>query len=214
MPENVFTQNCGFFDSEEGDVREYGELEFNRYFDSIYRSGVSVDDSGSMTLKVTGGTGAVSVAPGFAIVLGYYFYNPTARSLTVSAPASNSRIDRVVVRLDKAAKTVNLALRAGTEAASPSPPSLQRSGDIYELSLAQVRVTTAGGAITVTDERPMEAVCGAIRPKNLTEYQDMIDTFQAQWQHWFEGQQATGWRNIYIQDAQPSNPEVGSIWMQ
>lgn len=213
MPENVFQQNHGFFDSEEGDVREYGETEFNRYFDNIYRSGVSIDDSGSMTLKVTGGTGAVSVAPGFAIVLGYYFYNPTARSLTVSAPASNSRIDRVVVRLDKAAKTVSLAVRAGTAAASPSAPALQRSGDIYELSLAQVRVTSAG-AITVTDERPVESVCGAIRPKNLTEYQDMIDTFQTQWQRWFEGQQAAGWRNIYIQETQPTNPEVGSIWMQ
>lgn len=213
MPENIFQQNHGFFDSEEGDVREYGELEFNRYFDNIYRSGVSIDDSGSMTLKVTGGTGAVSVATGFAIVLGYYFYNPTARSLTVSAPASNSRIDRVVVRLDKAAKTVSLAIRAGTAAASPSAPALQRSGDIYELSLAQVRITSAG-AITVTDERPVESVCGAIRPKNLTGYQDMIDTFQEQWQHWFEGQQAAGWRNIYIQETQPTSPEVGSIWMQ
>ena len=211
MPE--ITQNCGFFDSPEGDRREYGETEFNRYFNNIYRSGVSIDDSGSMTLAVTGGTGAVSVASGFAIVQGYYFYNPTARSLTVSTPAEESRIDRVVVRLDLAAKTADLAIRSGTAAASPLAPALQRSGGIYELSLAQVRVTSAG-AITVTDERPMESVCGAIRPKNLTEYQDMIDTFQAQWQHWYEGQQATGWRNIYIQDAQPSNPEVGSIWMQ
>ena len=213
MPDSVFMQNSGFFDSEEGDVREYGEVEFNRYFNNIYRSGVSIDDSGSMTLKVTGGTGAVSVAPGFAIVLGYYFYNPTARSLTVSAPASNTRIDRVVVRLDKAAKTVDLALRAGTAAASPAAPALQRSGDIYELSLAQVRVTSAG-VITVTDERPVESVCGAIRPKNLTEYQDMIDTFQSQWQAWFAGQQAAGWRNIYIQSTQPTSPEVGSIWIQ
>ena len=213
MPENVFTQNCGFFDSEEGDVREYGELEFNRYFDAIYRSGVSVDSSGAMTLKVTGGTGAVSVAVGFAIVQGYYFYNPTAQSLTVSAPASNSRIDRVVVRLDKAAKTVALAVRAGTAAASPSAPALQRSGDIYELSLAQVRVTSAG-AITVTDERPLDAVCGVIRPRYLTGYDEMVETYQEQWQRWFEGQQATGWRHIYIQDAQPSDPEVGSIWMQ
>lgn len=202
-------ENSGFYDG--GAL--YGQDEFNRYFDNIYRSGVSLDDTGAMTLAVSGGAGSVGVAAGFAILRGFWYYNDSPKSLAVSAPATLSRIDRVVLRLTITAKTITAALKQGTEASSPQPPALQRDSNVYEISLAQVRVTTAG-AITVTDERPLEDVCGAIRPKNLTEYDDMIATFQAQWQAWFNSQQAAGWRNIYIQDTQPTSPEVGSIWIR
>lgn len=202
-------ENSGFYDG--GAL--YGQDEFNRYFDNLYRSGVSLDDTGAMTLAVSGGAGSVSVAAGFAILRGFWYYNDSAKSLAVSAPSTLSRIDRVVLRLTITAKTITAVLKQGTEASSPQPPTLQRDGNVYEISLAQVRVTTAG-AITVTDERPLEDVCGAIRPKNLTEYQDMIATFQTQWQAWFTSQQSKGWRNIYIQDTQPTSPEVGSIWIR
>lgn len=202
-------EECGFFDGDE----LYGQDEFNRYFDNLYRSGVSLDDTENMTLPVTGGTGAVSVGVGFAILRGFFYYNSSALSLTIPTPTTLPRIDRIVIRLNITGKTAVAAVKSGTEASSPAPPALQRDNNIYELSLAQVRVTTAG-AITVTDERPLESVCGAIRPKNLTEYQDMIATFQTQWQAWFTSQQSKGWRNIYIQTDQPSAPEVGSIWIQ
>lgn len=202
-------EECGFFDGDE----LYGQDEFNRYFDNLYRSGVSLDDTETMTLPVTGGTGSVSVGVGFAILRGFFYYNSSALSLTIPTPTTLPRIDRIVIRLNVTGKTVMAAVKSGTEASSPAPPALQRDNNIFELSLAQVRVTTAG-AITVTDERPLESVCGAIRPKNLTEYQDMIATFQTQWQAWFTSQQSKGWRNIYIQTDQPSAPEVGSIWIQ
>lgn len=202
-------EKSGFYDG--GTL--YGQDEFNRYFDNIYRSGVSLDDTGSMTLAVTGGTGAVSVAAGFAILRGFWYNNDSAKGITVPTPSTLPRIDRVVLRLTITTKSITAVLKQGTEASSPQPPALQRDSNVYELSLAQVRVTSAG-AITVTDERPVESVCGAIRPKNLTEYNDMIQTFQAQWQAWFAGQQAAGWRNIYIQNTQPTSPEVGSIWIQ
>lgn len=199
----------GFFNGED----EYGQDEFNRYFDNLYRSGVSLDDSGSMTLAVSGGTGAVSVGTGFAIIKGFYYYNDSTKTLIVPTPSNFTRIDRVVVRMSTTSKTASAVIKSGIEASSPTPPALQRDSSVYELSLGQVRVTTAG-VITVTDERPLEDVCGAIRPKNLTEYDDMVATFQAQWEAWFASQQAAGWRNIYIQADQPSNPEVGSIWIQ
>lgn len=202
-------EECGFFDGDE----LYGQDEFNRYFDNLYRSGVSLDDTEAMTLPVTGGAGSVSVGVGFAILRGFFYYNPSSLPLTIPTPTTLPRIDRIVIRLNVTGKTVTAAVKSGTEASNPVPPALQRDNNIFELSLAQVRVTTAG-AITVTDERPLEDVCGAIRPKNLTEYDDMIATFQAQWQTWFTSQQSKGWRNIYIQTDQPSAPEGGSIWIQ
>ena len=202
-------EKCGFFDGDE----LYGQDEFNRYFDNIYRSGVSIDDRGAMTLPVIGGTGAVSVGGGFAILRGFFYHNSSALSLTIPKPSNLPRIDRIVIRLSITGKTVSAVVKSGAESSSPTPPALQRDNNIFELSLAQVRVTTAG-TITVTDERPLEDVCGAIRPKNLSEYNDMIQTFQAQWQAWFTSQQSKGWRNIYIQTDQPSVPEVGSIWIQ
>ncbi|MGO5165188.1 hypothetical protein ACTQ51_04680, partial [Candidatus Paralachnospira sp. LCP21S3_H12] len=68
--------------------------------------------------------------------------------------------------------------------------------------------------ITVTDERADQSVCGAIRPKNMTEYKDMVAEYQRQWDAWFARQQGTGWRNIYIQQAEPGEAVAGSIWIR
>lgn len=41
--------NSGFFDG----GTEYGQEDFNRYFDNLFYSGVSIGDSGDMTMGVT-----------------------------------------------------------------------------------------------------------------------------------------------------------------
>lgn len=41
--------NSGFFDG----GTEYGQEDFNRYFDNLFYSGVSIGDSGNMTMGVT-----------------------------------------------------------------------------------------------------------------------------------------------------------------
>jgi hypothetical protein len=105
------------------------------------------------SLRVTGTATPVSVAEGYAYIAGYTYINTAAETLAVASPAANPRIDRVVLRISWAAQTIRLALLAGSEAATPSPPSLtQTIGTTYEVSLAQVYITT-GGVITVRDER-------------------------------------------------------------
>lgn len=198
----------GFYD---GDA-EYGQEEFNRYFENLYESGVSIDEDGNMTLSVTKGTGAVSVGAGFAIVKGFYFYSDAVKSLAVSTPTSFARVDRVVLQANLLTGPISLILKQGTPASSPQPPSLVRNDSTWEISLAKVKITT-GGVITVTDERFDSYACGAIRPKNLTEYKDMIAAFQEQWDVWFAAQQGTGWRNIYIQADEPDGAVSGSIWL-
>lgn len=202
-------ESYGFFD---GDT-EYGQAEFNRYFNYLYRSGVSVDDSGNMELKVSVSGKALKVAAGFAVLQGFFYYNDSELTLTPTPNSNYARIDRVVVRLDISSQKINTVLKTGTAGSNPKAPDLQRDNLIYEVSLAQVKISTAG-ALTVTDERFNQSLCGAIRPKNLTEYNAMVAQFQQQFADWFNAQQAKGWRNIFIQSNTPAEAVTGSIWIQ
>ena len=202
-------QYSGFFN---GDT-EYGQEEFNRYFDNLYESGVSIDESGDMTLAVTGGTGQVTADAGFAILKGFYYYNDSPLTLDVTPDANYTRIDRVIIRVNLLSGPAEMKLKQGTASSSPQPPALQRDSNIYEISLAQATVQT-DGTVTVEDERFDLSVCGAIRPKNLTEYRDMVAQFQEQFDAWFDAQQAKGWRNIFIQEGSPEGSVTGTIWIQ
>ena len=51
---------------------EYGQEEFNRYFDNIYESGIAVNSDGSMQYPIAISSGKVTVGKGFAILKGFY----------------------------------------------------------------------------------------------------------------------------------------------
>ncbi len=203
-------QSSGFFN---GDT-EYGQEEFNRYFNNLFESGVSIDDSGNMTLAVSTVSGQAVISTGFAILRGFYYYNDLNLVFSFVPDANYSRIDRVVIRVNLLSGPAEAAIKKGTPGSNPKAPDLQRDDNVYEISLAQVMVAT-NGTITVTDERFDSSVCGAIRPKNLTEYKDMVAQFQKEFDAWFDAQQGKGWRNIFIQTADPEGEAVaGSIWIQ
>ena len=199
----------GFFNGDQ----EYGQEEFNRYFDNIYESGVSIDNSNNMTLGVTQGTGILKVAPGYAIVKGFYLYNDSVKSINIIKDNNYERIDRVVARLNISNSKVSLELKSGVAGSKPLAPTLQRDNLIHEISLAQVKITTTG-VITITDERYRKELCGSIRPKNLTEFNDMIKGITEEFDRWFNSQQAKGWRNVFIQPDKPTGSVSGSIWIQ
>ncbi len=202
--------SSGFFDGE----ALYGQEEFCRYFNNLFESGVAIDDSGDMELAVTAGNGKVAVGAGFAIVRGFYFYNDSAASLPVAPDANYNRVDRVVLRLNALTGPVAPVIKEGTAGSNPAAPSLERNSTVYELSLAKITVTPSG-EIIVADERADNSVCGAVRPKNLTEYKAMVAEFRRQWEAWFASQQAAGWRNIFLQEAEPAAGEAvtGSLWI-
>lgn len=202
-------ESSGFFNGEE----EYGQDEFNRYFKNLYRNGVSLDDTGALTLKVTSGVSGVTVTEGFAIVEGFFYYNDADFAIPVEPDLYLPRIDRVVLRLNLSEHTVRARLVEGTASSTPAAPELTRDSLVYELSLASLYVEV-DGAITVTDERADVELCGAIRPKNLTEYQDMVAEFQRRYRAWFDMQQSVGWRKVYIQEEEPAEHVEGSIWLR
>lgn len=105
---------------------------------------------------------------------GHFYQNDASLQLAIGAApvAPNSRIDRVVLKLDRTAKTIALGVKAGVAANPGVAPALQQDVNIWELPIAQVMV--AGGAATITaanvvDERvyaeapgvaPAGALCG------------------------------------------------------
>ncbi len=104
-------------------------------------------------LAVTGAASPVAVNTGSALVYGIWYENDASANVTIPTPASNPRIDRVVLRASWAAQTVRITRIAGTEAASPTAPALtQVANTTWDIPLYQVRITT-GGVITLTDER-------------------------------------------------------------
>lgn len=198
----------GFFNGDQ----EYGQEEFNRYFDNIYESGVSIEND-LMTLGVTKTSTGINVDKGFSIIKGFYLYNDSIKAINVTRDANYDRLDRVVIRLNLSNRKVSIELKQGTAGSLPTVPTLQRDNLIYELSLAQVKVPKSGD-FTVTDERFRPELCGAIRPKNLSEFNQMIKGLQKQFDDWFNSQQAKGWRNIFIQNTTPTEVVTGSIWIQ
>lgn len=201
-------EHYGFFN---GDA-EYGQDEFNRYFDNLYESGIAMNTDNSMQYPLSLSANQVSVGVGFAILKGFYHYNDSARVLSFAA-GNNPRISRVVIQLDLGLKKTALLVKNGTPAASPQPPALTRNGSYYELSLAQYRVETTGAVSLVKDERTDVSVCGAIRPRNLNDYDAAMKEFQRRFEEWFTSIQGDAGRSIFIQADGPEGAVDGSIWI-
>ena len=197
-----------FWDS---DTQEYGEAEIRASFKSMFRSGVRVHEDGTLDMALTKSGQNVVVGTGIAFIDGSWHWNRNAKTISFTKPTNWPRIDRIVVREDCGNKVTSIAVLKGTESATPTPPVLRRNEDVlYEISLARVRIETSG-AITLTDERANPTVCGAIRAKGLSEFEEYMKDTKASIEDWFEHQASRGWREIYIQDGIPSSPVAGSM---
>jgi len=133
------------------------------------RDGVVHNDGDELAVSPTVPAAmSVDVGTGMALVQGRYYINDAALTLAVeAADPSYPRIDRVVVRADLVVRTVHAVVKKGTAAASPVPPTLTRTAEIWELSLAQVRVEAGATSIVaakITDERGNASLCGVAAP--------------------------------------------------
>jgi hypothetical protein len=171
-----------FFDYSEEKGNEYSADEFAEYFRTFFADGVLAVNDTNLQVTASDAGLLVTVGYGAAIVQGYWYRlkddSSGAKTLSIAAAhASLTRIDRVILRLDKsmAVSNVVLAVLAGTAAASPAAPALTREGNIYELSLAKVTVSPGVLSITadkVTDERSDNSVCGMVEPLSIRNRMD------------------------------------------
>lgn len=182
----------GFFDSINGD-RTYNADQISDYFLKLISNGVFATPATAMQVTATTGL-IVNVSAGWGFINCKWIKNDNNYSLQLdAADTSFARIDRVVLHLDISSehRYITIEIKKGTPAATPEPPTLTRSGDVYELSLAQIAVAANATTITqadITDERPDTSVCGYV-----TGLIDQIDTtnlfaqFTAAFDTWFDG---------------------------
>ena len=164
------SQHSGFFDALQvnGEYdRVYSAADYCDNLATIIKTGVRYSPDDDLKVTPAGGM-SLSVGIGRAWINGHYYYNDTVYTgLTVpTAPTgTNKRIDRVVLRLDTSVsvRNITLALKQGTAAANPVAPAVTRSGDIYEIALADIYIDAAQTALEITDivdQRENENVCG------------------------------------------------------
>lgn len=124
----------------------------------------AVTANGDLTVTVSAGQAWVRPARfrGRSIIL----EQPETVTLT-AADTVRSRIDRLVLRYDAAAKKTSLTVLTGTpDSASPTAPEITRTALVYDLCLADIRRPAGSTVVTaadITDTRADEAVCGVMR---------------------------------------------------
>ena len=124
----------------------------------------AVTANGDLTVTVSAGQAWVRPARfrGRSIIM----EQPETVTLT-AADAVRSRIDRLVLRYDAAARKTRLQVLEGTpDSASPTAPEITRTALVYDLCLAEIRRPAGSTEITaadITDTRADEGVCGVMR---------------------------------------------------
>ena len=124
----------------------------------------SVTAQGGLSVQVSAGQAWVRPArfKGRSIIM----EQPTTVVLTEADPV-RSRIDRIVLRYDAAAKKTRLQVLDGTpDSAAPAAPAISRTELVYDLCLAEIRRPAGSTAVTaadITDTRADETVCGVMR---------------------------------------------------
>ena len=124
----------------------------------------AVTAQGGLSVQVSAGQAWVRPArfKGRSIIM----EQPTTVVLTEADPV-RSRIDRVVLRYDAAAKKTSLQVLDGTpDSAAPAAPEISRTELVYDLCLAEIRRPAGSTSVTaadITDTRADEAICGVMR---------------------------------------------------
>lgn len=188
-----------FFDSTDEDVREYRAAEFAEYFAQFLTSGVfNSGDTSPLLVTASGTSMKISINMGFAFIKGYlYKVSDVPLELVVqTADPTFDRIDRVVVRLDLMNRNIKATMVVGTPGANPVAPNITRTDTVYDISLAQVRVTAAQSIIppqNVTDERMLDTVCGYVNSlitmPTDSAWNDWLTrkaAINADWNNWYE----------------------------
>lgn len=141
--------------------RKYNAEDYSDNLAVVISNGVlksTADD-----LKVTSSGLVISVAAGRGWINGKYYYNDSTYAFAaITAPTGGKRYDRVMLRYNKdlASREISLVYVQGTVANDPVKPTPTRSGNIYELVLADVFVDTNATSVTITDQRANADLCG------------------------------------------------------
>ena len=180
-------QTSGFFDSEYNQSTqsydlEYFSAQFAAYFALFVKSGVF--GSPTNQLRVSNGSGlSVEVAPGWAFINGYWYYNSEELILPVVPNVSSStRTDSVICRWSSSDRRISVIIQTGST-------EVTRTDSVYDLLLAEIVVPAGAVSISmsnITDKRTDENVCGLVT--HLLKVQttsDLFAQYESIFNEWF-----------------------------
>jgi hypothetical protein len=111
---------------------------------------------GTLTVTAINGNLTITVGAGEALVQGFYYRNDANKVLAIASNVSGSlRVDRAVLRLDRAANSLLAVIKQGTPGAG-APALTQVAGGTWEFPLYTVNVANAAASIVsadITDQR-------------------------------------------------------------
>lgn len=189
---NIITLKSFPFDSMEVLNSQSGKMEpdrlyeaeiFRKYFAKFLSNGVyfgNYKNYGENSMKVIADGGLnIKVSKGAGIIEGADYENEEEKLFTLERPTTGSRVDRVVVKLDRtlAIRETQLYVKQGN---STTPANLQRDDNIYEICLAEVTVKSTSNIETadIVDKRTNVTLCGIVNSLISVDGEELYKKFQ------------------------------------
>ena len=189
---NIITLKSFPFDSMEVLNSQSGKMEpdrlyeaeiFRKYFSKFLSNGVyfgNYKNYGENSMKVIADGGLnIKVSKGAGIIEGADYENEEEKLFTLERPTTGTRVDRVVVKLDRtlAIRETQLYVK---QRKSTTPANLQRDDNIYEICLAEVTVksTTNITQNDIVDKRTNVTLCGIVNSLISVDGEELYKKFQ------------------------------------
>jgi photosystem II stability/assembly factor-like uncharacterized protein len=162
------SEESGFFTSVAGDRKYTASFMNEKLHEAMQRAEGVVKGADGELAVTTDGSLSVDVAAGVAFKGGVFYRTPASLHLPLALPSlGTQRSDRVVVRIDRYARTMRAVVVQGNEGSDPVSPEYNAEDDV-PLAAVLVNRLADPPVVTVADERHM-------RPLFLTDRHSIDD---------------------------------------
>ena len=170
--------------------RLYDADDFMRFFAAFLKTGVVMSYKGGLRVRSAQDGMNIQVGSGSAVIEGRSYLNDADIGIQVNVASSiQDRVDSIVLRMDKNARTTQLFYK-------PGDTTVARNDTTYELQLAKISVKTNATQITdadITDMRSDFTVCGWSTPFDninvdgiVDQYKEIFEQKELEFQAWFK----------------------------
>lgn len=170
--------------------RLYDADDFMRFFAAFLKTGVVMSYKGGLRVRSAQDGMNIQVGSGSAVIEGSSYLNDADIGIQVNVASSiQDRVDSIVLRMDKNARTTQLFYK-------PGDTTVARNDTTYELQLAKISVKTNTTQITdadITDMRSDFTVCGWSTPFDninvdgiVDQYKEIFEQKDLEFQAWFK----------------------------
>ena len=167
-------ETSGFFDSTSEDIREYSSGDFANFIKHFFVNGVIGTDS----LKPSNSNLTLTVAAGDAVINGYWYSNSENVIYNIST-ATDTRQDRIVLRLDLSSGVRSVSLKY-LQGSSDAYPELTQTDTIYDISVCRLIVSSSQITSLIDDRIYSGCSFTADLQTLLEEAQQQVDALSAE----------------------------------